>query len=144
MARVKLELPNQFSFSTTIPVRITDLNYGGHLGNDSILTLVHEARVQFLHTLGYSEMDLAGVGMIMADAAIEFKQEVFYGDQLLISIAAADFTSVGFDLYYKLEKQSSDKHILVAVIKTGMVCFDYAHKKIARLPDNAKEKLSVK
>ena len=46
MARIKLTLPERFPFTTTIPIRITDLNYGGHVGNDTVLALLHEARVQ--------------------------------------------------------------------------------------------------
>ncbi|MBD0333762.1 MAG: thioesterase, partial [Chitinophagaceae bacterium] len=75
MGRIKVELPQQFIFHTTIPIRISDLNYGGHLGNDSILSLVHEARVQFLQQYNCKELDVYGVGLIMSDAAIEFKQE---------------------------------------------------------------------
>ena len=48
MPRVKVALPATFPFRTEIPVRITDLNYGGHLGNDALLGLLHEARVHFL------------------------------------------------------------------------------------------------
>ncbi|MFT4022620.1 MAG: thioesterase family protein [Flavihumibacter sp.] len=143
MARVKIDLPEHFSFTTVVPVRITDLNYGGHLGNDSILTLAHEARMQYLQSFGYSETDLGGVGMIMADAAIEFKQEVFYGDRVEISVAAANFSAVSFDLYYKLEKPRDGNKVLVAAIKTGMVCFDYSKKKVARLPDTVREKIAA-
>ena len=135
MARIKVDLPETFSFTATIPVRITDLNYGGHVGNDSILSLVHEARLQYLRSFGWSEIDFGGVGMIMADAAIEFKNELFYGDTLHIGVTATAFSSVSFELYYKMEKMTEGKTIPVAAIKTGMVCFDYAKKKVARVPD---------
>ena len=94
MARVKLTLPEHFPFVTTIPVRITDLNYGAHVGNDTILSLIHEARVQYLQSLGYSEFDFAGVSLIMGDVAIEFKAELFYGDALKAYVAASDFSRV--------------------------------------------------
>ena len=60
MARIKIDLPDNFSFTTSIPIRITDVNYGGHVGNDTILSLIHEARMQFLKQLGYSELEFAG------------------------------------------------------------------------------------
>ena len=85
MARIKIDLPDNFSFTTSIQVRITDINYGGHVGNDAILSLVHEARMQFLKQLGYTELEFAGVGLIMADAAIEFRNELFYGDVVIVS-----------------------------------------------------------
>ncbi|WP_205513138.1 acyl-CoA thioesterase [Longitalea arenae] len=141
MARIKVELPEQFVFSTTIPVRITDLNYGNHVGNDTILSMIHEARVQFLQQLGYGELNLAGVGLIMSDVAIEFKSELFYGDEVIVSVAAADISKISFDLYYKLEKGSGDPMQLVAVAKTGMVCYDYSKKKVAAIPGEVADKL---
>lgn len=141
MARIKVELPEQFAFSTTIPVRITDLNYGNHVGNDTILSMIHEARVQYLKHLGYGELDLAGAGLIMSDVAIEFKSELFYGDEVFVSIAAGDLARISFDLYYKLEKRSGDKTVLVAIAKTGMVCYDYSKKKVAPIPAPVIEKL---
>ena len=141
MARIKVELPEQFAFSTTIPVRITDLNYGKHVGNDTILSMIHEARVQYLRQLGYGELDLAGVGVIMSDVGIEFKSELFYGDEVLVSVAAGDLSKISFDLYYKLEKRAADKTILVATAKTGMVCYDYGKKKVAAIPLEVVDKL---
>ncbi len=141
MARIKIDLPEKFHFSAKIPVRITDINYGGHLGNDKVLSIIHEARIQFLKTLGYTEMEFAGVGMIMSDVAIEFKNELFYGDTVIVSVAASEFTKVAFELLYRLEKESAGKTILIAVAKTGMVCYDYKKKKIVALSEEAKQKL---
>ncbi|MGZ8523347.1 MAG: acyl-CoA thioesterase [Chitinophagaceae bacterium] len=144
MARIKIDLPGQFSFSTTIPVRITDVNYGNHVGNDAVLSIIHEARMQFLKNFGYTELEFAGAGMIMSDVAIEFKNELFYGDVVIVSVTATGFSKAGFDIYYKLEtlrQARDDKKILVAVAKTGMVCFDYTKKKIVAIPEEAIKKL---
>jgi acyl-CoA thioesterase FadM len=131
MPRIKIELPEKFIFQTEIPVRITDLNYGGHLGNDSVLSICHEARVRFLNSLGFSELDVDGAGIIMIDAAVQYKKEVFYGDILTIKIAAADITKIGFDLIYLI---SSDKKE-IAIVKTGIVFYDYKRKKTIAVPD---------
>ncbi len=134
-------MPDTYSFRCEIPIRITDLNYGGHVGNDIILSLVHEARVQYLRHYGYGELELAGYGLIMADAAIEFKQELFYGQQLGVEVQAREFTRLGFELYYRFSlAQHPEK--AVAHVKTGMVCFDYSQKKPAALPEEVREKLS--
>ncbi len=143
MPRIKISLPEAFSFTATIPVRITDINYGNHVGNDAVLSLIHEARMQFLTHYGFSELDCGGVGLIMADAGIEFKKEIFYGDKIEIKVTAADFTSVGFDLYYLLQKTNSNNEIIVAAAKTGMVCYNYELKKVASVPSIVKEKLSA-
>ena len=143
MARIKLNSPLQFIFQTRLSVRITDINYGGHAGNDAILGMVHEARMQFLVQAGYSEMNVSGAAIIMRDVAIEFKQEAFYGDTLLVSVVANDFTRVGFDICYRFEKLLPEKVTLVALAKTGMVCFDYAQKKILALPAGVAEQLGL-
>ena len=141
MSRIKIDLPSVLNFQTLIPVRITDLNYGGHVGNDTVLSIIHEARMQFLKSLGYSELDFAGTGLIMTDAAIEFKNELFYGDIVIASVGSNNVSKIGFDLFYKLEKRINESTQVVAVVKTGMLCYDYAKKKISPIPEEAKEKL---
>lgn len=136
MARIKIDLPVNLPFSAIIPVRITDLNYAGHVGNDSILSIIHEARVLFFVHHGYTELNLAGVGTIMSDVGIEFKRELFYGDVLRASVTAGGFSRVSFELFYKLEKITSDgREIPVAFAKTEVVTYDYAKKKIVPVPE---------
>ncbi len=142
MARIKIEIPRQFSFHTSIPIRITDINYGAHVGNDSVLSLIHEARVRFLLHHGFKELDLDGAGLLMSDVAIEFKAEIFYGDVIDISVGAGEFYRVGFDLYYRFEKEMDGKKTPVVIAKTGMVCYDYKTKKLVSVPQNVREKLS--
>jgi acyl-CoA thioesterase FadM len=100
MTRIKIELPEPFYFSCIIPVRITDINYSGHVGNDTVLSILHEARMQFLKHLGYTEMQFGGAGMIMSDVAIEFKSELFYGDAVIASVKVREISKIGFDLLY--------------------------------------------
>jgi len=78
----------------------------------------------------------------MSDVAIEFKNELFYGDTIRASLVAGEFSKIGFDIFYKLEKEMNGKNISVAIAKTGMICYDYGLKKIISLPEEAKKKLS--
>jgi YbgC/YbaW family acyl-CoA thioester hydrolase len=139
MARIRISIPESFSFSTIIPIRITDLNYGGHVGNDTILSLLHEARVQFLKHYGFTELDFAGTSLIMSDVAIEFRSEVFYGSSIKVMVTAGEFTRAGFDIFYQMMNAENNK--LVAIAKTGMVCFDYTTRKVTAVPAQALAKL---
>ena len=141
MTRIRIDLPAKFTFATEIAVRVSDLNYGGHVGNDSVLTLMQEARTLYYRSLGFeSEVKLAGsVGQIIADAAIVYKSESFLGDVLVIEIAATDITRFGFNLYYKLTNKATGRE--VAQGKTGIVCFDYAKRKVAAIPVMLREKM---
>lgn len=142
MSSIKSLLPAHFDFRCEIPIRITDINYGNHVGNDSILTLVHEARVQFLANKGYTEMNLEGAALILTKASLELRKELYYGDKLFASVAAGNFTSKGFDLFYKLEKTQEKGTELVAAVITSMMCFDYTNKKMVALPEKVIQQLS--
>jgi len=142
MARISIDLPQEFIFTTEINVRASDLNYGGHVGNDSILTLFQEARILFYRHMGFkNELNLEGsVGQLMSDAAVVYKSESFLGDELIIQIAVADFNKYGFDLLYKMSNKQNGKE--VARGKTGIVCFDYDKRKVASVPEVLKIKLA--
>jgi acyl-CoA thioester hydrolase len=135
MARIKLIMPGNTITQINIPVRITDINYGNHLGNEAIVRIVHEARMAWLHGHGFTELDIAGTGLIMADLAVEFKAEGFYGDTIDVKIACGEKTKVGFELYYELTARRNSETILLALVKTGMVCYDYGNSKVAPIPE---------
>lgn len=141
MARIEIQLPEKFSFQTDIVIRVSDLNYGNHVGNDSVLTLMQEARTLFYRSLGFeSEVKLEGpVGQIVTDAAIVYKAESFLGDILHIEIAVGEMSKYGFDLFYRITNKATGKE--VALGKTGIICFDYQRRKIAVIPDILRKKL---
>lgn len=143
MERVKINLPVNFYYSTRIRIRVTDLNYGGHVGNDSFLSLIHEARQQFLNHFGYTELKVGNVSLIMADALLEFKKELNYGNEVKISVAASGFDKYGFDIFYKLEIISGEEFVLAGKAKTGMLCYDYDNKKLMPVPDKVKIQLTA-
>ncbi|MFM2223838.1 MAG: hypothetical protein RJA07_40 [Bacteroidota bacterium] len=131
MARIKLDFPEKVIFTTTMNVRITDINYGGHLGNDALLSMIHEARVRFFNSMNANEINFFNTSVIMGDVAIQYKGESFYNDELLFEIAVNDLSTKSFDIWYKITKQSSD----IAIVKTGMVCFNYKQRKTENVPN---------
>ena len=140
MSRFIPNFPVSFSFCTSIPVRITDINYGGHVGNDKILSIIHEARVLYLDKLEMGELNFGGGGLIMKTVAIDFIKELFYGDMLQVSVTAGEFSTVAFSLFYKLERTNGDVAI-IAQAKTGMVCYDYEKRKVSVLKAETRQQL---
>jgi len=136
MPRLQLDMPSHYFYSTTLPVRISDINYGGHLGNDAVLALVHEARVRFLNHYHYNELDIEGLGLIVADSAIVYKAEAFYGDAVQIEVTVTDFNRYGCDFYYLLSNK--DSAVEIAHAKTGVVFFDYSARKVVSMPASFK------
>ena len=138
MARIKIEIPEKIIASFCIPVRIADINYGNHVGNDAFVSIIHEARMQWLRQYGYTELNIEGTGLIMSDLAIEFKNESFYGDVVEVKIGANDISRVSFALYYQLFASRDSETVLLANAKTGMVCYNYDVKKVATIPEKLK------
>jgi acyl-CoA thioesterase FadM len=136
MPRLQLTPRSAYPFCTGLVVRVTDLNYGGHLGNDRILALLQEARVAFLAEHGWSEIDCAGKGLIMTDAAIQYRGEAFAGDRLQIEVAVAEAARTGFRFFYRITRHGDQA--LIAVAETGMACFDYRRRRVAALPDEVR------
>ncbi len=142
MARVKIVFPKEeLPFSTQLTVLVQHINYGGHLGNDAVLALVHEARIRYLRHLGCSELDAFGAGLIMTDAALVYRGEGFQGDLLDLSVGPSDLTTRGFDLLYKISCVRKGISISIADVKTAMLCFDYKNRKPVAMPAVLREKL---
>lgn len=132
MSRVRLEMPERFLYATELPLRVSDINYGGHLGNDAVLAIAQEARMRFLRSHGWTEQEVGGVGMIMTDAVVVYRSEAFYGDVITIDVAVADIGQLGCDFLFRMRNKASGK--VVAQVKTGIVFFDYAKRKPSPVP----------
>jgi len=131
--RIKLKEFDHYTKVSDLKVRITDLNYGNHLSNEMMLSYAQQARIDLLEKLGgWGELTLAGVGIIMTDAAVVYKAEAHVGDELEIGIVIDDLTRVGFDIYYKITNKANKK--VIAQVKTGIVCFDYEKRKVTPVP----------
>jgi acyl-CoA thioester hydrolase len=137
MPRAKLELPASFPYTTEIPLRISDINYGGHLGNDAVLSILHEARVRFLRQYGYSELDIDGAAIMMTDAVILYRSEGFYGDVLTIDVGVTDVQSAACDVVYRLTNRSTGAEVVRA--KTGIVFIDPQRKAITAVPEKFRQ-----
>lgn len=139
MNKWELSFQEPVLFSCDLSVRISDLNYGNHLGNDRIVSLLHEARVQFLRARGYTEMDVEGVGLILRDLSVVLKKEMFYGDRLRIELSVPEWSGTGFRIQYRIWRVEGDNPVITALGHTTMICFDYEKNKPTRIPDRLLE-----
>lgn len=135
MARIKIELPQKSIASFSIPVRITDINYGNHVSNNALVEIIHEARVQFLAQHHFTELDAGGTALIMNELLVEFKNESFYNDLLQVKIFAGEISKKSFELFYQITVLRNENVLTIAHAKTGMVCYNYQEKKVGLLPE---------
>jgi acyl-CoA thioesterase FadM len=134
MSRIKLEFPEKTVYCHQLNLRINDINYGQHLGHDTLVTLMHEARCSWLAEAGLSELSINGgqVGWVVAELAVNYKVEAFYPDRLSIELTVGDLGSKGVEIYHHLVRGDGKT---VAIAKTGMVFFDYEKHQASPVPE---------
>ncbi|MBQ0741678.1 MAG: thioesterase family protein [Pseudomonas sp.] len=135
MARLTLEFPdNQFYFTTQLTVRITDINAGKHLANDSMVSMISEARARFLYQFGIEEVSDKDTGIIVTDLATTYKREAFARDALIFEVGMMDLNKYGGDIIFRITKAIGGE--LVALAKSGFVFYDFTTSKVTPMPDD--------
>lgn len=133
MARLKLDFPeDQYYYSTQLTVRVTDVNAANHLGNDSMISMISEARARFLFEFGIEETQEDGTGIIVSDLATTYRTEAHARDQLLFEVGIMDFNKYGGDITFRITRPRDNA--LVAMAKSGFVFFNYKSKKVVPMP----------
>jgi acyl-CoA thioesterase FadM len=134
MARLILTFPeDQYYYTTLMTVRVTDINAGNHLGNDSMISMISEARARFLFEYGVSETEGDGTGIIVTDLATTYRAEAHARDQLLFEVGVMDFNKYGGDIIFRVTRPR-DK-TLVAMAKQGFVFFNYKTSQVVVMPE---------
>jgi acyl-CoA thioester hydrolase len=137
MARIHIHLPDHFSFAFEMDVPIAFINRGNHLGNDSLVSCLNEARIAFMMARFGQPYGIDGAVMINSDLAVEYKSEAHHGDRLRIEVAADDFYKYGCDFVYRVTCVADAR--VVALAKTGMMLFDVESRKPVSVPDGFAE-----
>ena len=132
MPRIQVTLPQQLPFSTELQIYQSHINEAGHLDNAQLLTLVSEARQRFFRSMGYTQTEVEGTGIVIADTAVQYRSEAFHGETLRFEIGTDDFNRYGCDLVYLIREKTSGRE--VARVKNGIVFYDYAARRICPLP----------
>ena len=133
MARIQIDFPDKIVFSCDAPIRITDLNYGNHLGHDTLVSILHDARARFFAANEMHEGDIDGMGIILVDLAVSYRAQTFFGQTLRIEVAVGDTSSRGCDLVYRVTE--TKEGALVALAKTGILFFDYESNRVVKMPE---------
>ncbi|MEC5159226.1 MULTISPECIES: thioesterase family protein [unclassified Janthinobacterium] len=139
MARLQLEFPeDQYCYSSQLTVRVTDINGANHLGNDSMISMISEARARFLFELGVRETEIDGTGIIVTDLATTYKAEAHARDQLLFEVGVMDFNKYGGDITFRVSRPRDQA--LIAMAKSGFVFFNYKTSQVVPMPDEFRAK----
>ncbi|RPJ08121.1 MAG: esterase [Deltaproteobacteria bacterium] len=132
MPRTKLKEQPRYEFRYDVVIQPRDINCSGHLGHDTLISLVHSARADLLRLLGFREMDLGDgqTAIIMSDLAVNYREEAFMFDLLRIESHAGEISRDSFRIFYRVTRV--DK--IIALVETGLFAFNYRNHRIVRIP----------
>ena len=133
MPRIKLVPLKNYRHTFETAVEVTDLNYGNHLGNDTLVGIIHRARVHFLQWLDARENDLGDgkTGILLADIVVNYKGEGFLFDSLAVESSIGELQPKGFRMFHRVTTGAGR---LIALAEVGVAAFDYQKRKVARIP----------
>jgi len=141
MARVKVTTPENFLFSMERTVGISDLNYAKHLDSTAMVKILQEARLQFLASLGFTEANIYGLGMVVTDTAIDYRSESFANDRLIVDVGVTAYNKYGFDIGFQITNSALES--VVCNAKIGVVFFDFDRHQIAPIPERFKNLIGI-
>lgn len=140
MARIHIDLPEKFVFSTEIPILIGDINRGNHLAWNAALLILEEARIRFLKSLGFKDESVGGVSFIVADAAVMYRRQGRHGQTVRVEIAVPEFSRTGCEMVFRVTDAANGEEMVRA--KTGVLFYDYRQQKVAPVPDEFRARVA--
>lgn len=129
MDRLFITLPEAFYFTTEIQPQTRDIGMIGHVRNDVFVSYINESLRRFLESREISIKDT-----IMADLAITYRSEAFYGDVIKCDVAVEKYTKDSCHCYFRFINKGSGKEILRA--RARIVFFDYEHRERTDIPES--------
>ncbi|MGL4534017.1 MAG: acyl-CoA thioesterase [Fusobacteriaceae bacterium] len=129
-------------FKTDYKVGIGDINYGGHMGNEVSLRLFQQVRVEFLNSLGLSELNIGqGLGLIQVESYVKYKKEVYFGNLLLLEIKKINFGKSSIEFVHNIMNENQE---IALEGTTTLLAFNYENKKVSRVPKSFIELIESK
>jgi YbgC/YbaW family acyl-CoA thioester hydrolase len=118
-------------FSIPLTVRSDDLNFAQHVAHQNYFIYFQEARIAYLGQFGFSELDICGCAMLIAEASCRYRKELFFGDRLRASCRVERLNPKTFVMAYTLARDG----VLCAEGSTTNLVVDPRQKKVVPLPD---------
>lgn len=126
-------------FGIDYKVIVSDINYGGHMGNERALIIFQQCRMDWLNSLGFDEINIGeNKGIIQLESHVYYLKEVKLGENLKCFVKNIDFSKTTFETFYEV---LNEKDEIVLKGSTKHMAFDYERKRPSRLPKEFLEKL---
>ena len=117
-------------YSEKFKLSIRDINYANHLDHLALLNYLHETRVRFLRSQGYTELDVDGLGSGLVVAELNWNKRAgcCYVDEIEVEVSLVLLSPSRLVIHYTLYKANQ---VLVATARIRVAFLNMHHKVIA-------------
>lgn len=111
----------QLLYTATENVRISDLNYGNHLGHTQLADLLHNIRALYLKNYGLTELNCYGAGMILLNITLECYSQCYFNDKLELNLYLNSVKGAKIEFSYVVKNLSNNKIVAHAITTMGFL-----------------------
>ncbi len=123
-------------FTVDLPVRISEVNYGNHLGHAALTSLIHQTKILYFREFNIDERNINGNGAIVKRLEIDYKGEAHFDDMLHVNVRVNAITRTTCILEYVVTKNEANTPV-THVFET-LAFINYESRKPVRTPDEIK------
>ncbi len=130
-------------FVASVPVRWSDIDMYQHINHATMVTLLEEARVQFLREA--FEVDILTIGLLIAEVKVTYKGQLRLVDSpLQVTMWTKRLRAVDFTLGYDVRSVSADPESKPAVIaESQLAAVHIEEERLVRLSPHHREYLQL-
>ncbi|OBG51653.1 MULTISPECIES: thioesterase family protein [unclassified Mycobacterium] len=128
-------------FVAPVPVRWSDIDMYQHVNHATMVTILEEARVQFLREA--FEVDILTIGLLIAEVKVTYKGQLRLVDSpLQVTMWTKRLRAVDFTLGYEVRSVSADPESKPAVIaESQLAAVHIEEERLVRLSPHHREYL---
>jgi len=125
---------DNFNYYHPVEVRYSDLDPQGHLNNACYLTFFEQARIHYWVQTGlWDGRSFANIGIIVANAQVNFLAPVYYGQKLRVGARITRLGNKSMTWEYSLQDMESGQEM--ANGSTVVVAYDSHTESAVPIPD---------
>ncbi|MBE8168150.1 MAG: acyl-CoA thioesterase [Shewanella sp.] len=120
-------------FTVNLSVRVADLNYGNHLGYNGLVSMLHQARLEYFKHFGIDELNINGATAYIKQLKIDYQGEAFLHDVLHFNFRVFEQTRASCTFEALVTK--NDDNAPVAQSFETMLLLAHETKKVVKNSD---------
>lgn len=132
-----MDTPENYRYSTTIPIRYGDMDTLGHVNNAKYLTYLEQSRISYIRDRGLWDGSLSAQGLIVARIEIDYRAPISMDDgQAIVWTRVSRIGNKSFDMTQVVMVERGEHVITAAEAKSVIVVYDYTASVTAPIPDS--------